>query len=251
MFALFYIAIAGSNSMGDVSIDDVLFTSGACKESSAIGESCTFIDYSQCGFTQNNSISTLQWNTYSGGDNQLRTIPISYDHTTGTSAGSYIYIDLEGQGENLNGRLFSPMYPSTVNRTYCIEFYYVLLGSNNTFNVYTESNTGVKRVIFTRNYDHGLTWIKGEASITTSNQFQIGFEILTGLSRRGFVALDDYAYKQGQCSFRSNLCTFDDATLCSWTNAATNQFDWLLHSGKTPSLDTGPDGDHSTENYLS
>jgi hypothetical protein len=231
--------------MGDASIDDVLFTSGACKESSSIGESCTFIDYSDCGFTQNSNISALQWNTYSGGDNQLLTTSISYDHTTGTSRGSYIYIDLEGRGENLNGRLYSPMYPSTMNETYCVEFYYVLDGSDHTLNVYTESDTGVPRIIFTRNYDHGLIWNKGEISVTTTNQFRIFFESITGYFRKGFVALDDYTYKEGTCSFLSNECTFDDGTLCSWTNAIGNQFDWLLHSGTTLSLGTGPNGDHS------
>ena len=47
--------------MGNISIDDVIFTPGTCKENASIGESCTFIDYSQCGFTQNNTVSTLQW----------------------------------------------------------------------------------------------------------------------------------------------------------------------------------------------
>jgi hypothetical protein len=185
----FYQAIAGTNSMGDVSIDDVIFTPGACKESASIGESCTFIDYSQCGFTQNSTVSTLQWQTHSGGNNQLRTAAISYDHTTGTTLGSYIYIDLEKQGENLNGRLYSPMYPSTMNQSYCVEFYYVLVGSSNTLNVYTESNTGTKRIAFTRNYDHGLIWNKGEATVTTVNSFHITFEILTGYSRQGYISI--------------------------------------------------------------
>jgi hypothetical protein len=173
--------------MGDASIDDVIFTPGTCKESSSIGESCTFIDYSQCGFTQNSSVSTLKWTTYSGGSNQLRAIPISHDHTTGTSLGSYIYIDLANEGENLNGRLYSPMYPSTLNQSYCMEFYYVLVGSNNTFNVYTRSNSGTERPIFSRNYDHGVVWSKGETTITTNNQFQIVFEIITGYSRQGKI----------------------------------------------------------------
>jgi hypothetical protein len=178
-----YKAITGTDSMGDASIDDVIFTPGACKESASIGESCTFIDYLQCGFTQNNSVSTLKWITYSGS----RAIPISYDHTTGTSLGSYIYIDLESEGENLNGRLYSPMYPSTMNQSYCMEFYYVLSGSNNTFNVYTESSSGTKRPIFTKNYDHDVIWNKGEATITTNNQFQIVFEIITGYLRKGEI----------------------------------------------------------------
>jgi hypothetical protein len=177
--------MAGSNAIGDVSIDDVLFTPGACKESAAIGESCTFTDFSQCGFTQNSTISTLTWQTYSGGDNQLRTLPIPFDHTTGTSSGSYVYIDLEGQGENLNGRLYSPMYASTINQSYCIEFYYVLVGSNSTFNVFTETGTGTQRTIFTRNYDHGVIWNKGEATVTTVNQFRVVFEIITGYLRQG------------------------------------------------------------------
>lgn len=231
--------------MGDVSIDDVFFTSGACKESAAIGDLCSFTDMTQCGFTQNTSVSSLTWKTYSGGSNQLQTIPISYDHTTGTSSGSYVYVDLENQGEKLNGRLYSQLYSLAKNDSYCLEFYYVLLGSNNTFTVYAESSIGNRRPLFTRNYDHGLIWNKGEVTITAVNQFQISFEIYTGYYRKGFVALDDYTFKEGSCSFQSNECSFDDGTLCSWTNANDNQFDWLLHSGTTPTANTGPDGDRS------
>jgi hypothetical protein len=66
----------------------------------------------------------------------------------------------------------------------------------------------------------------------------------------GFVALDDYMYKPGQCSFRANECTFDDNTLWSWTNADDNQFDWLLQRGQTSTFGTGPNGDHSMLNDL-
>jgi hypothetical protein len=79
------------------------------------------------------------------------------------------------------------MYPATMNQSYCVEFYYVLVGSNNSFNVYTESVTGTKRVIFTRNYDHGLIWSKGEATVSSANQFRIYFEIVTGLVRQGKI----------------------------------------------------------------
>lgn len=65
----------------------------------------------------------------------------------------------------------------------------------------------------------------------------------------GFVAIDDYMYKQGECSLRATECTFDDNTYCSWTNAADNQFDWTLRKGTTPTSGTGPNGDHSKLNY--
>jgi hypothetical protein len=79
------------------------------------------------------------------------------------------------------------MYASTMNQSYCLEFYYVLTGSNLTFNVYTESSTGTKRSIFTRNYDHGLIWTKGEATVTSVNQFQVVFETITGYLRQGNI----------------------------------------------------------------
>lgn len=132
-------------------------------------------------------MSTLQWTTYSGGNTELRTTPIPFDHTTGTSRGAYAYIDLENQGENLNGRLYTPIYPPTKNQSYCIEFYYVLAGSNNTFNVFTETTTGSRRVLFTRNYDHGFTWNKGEITLATQNDTRVAFEIVTGYLRQGNV----------------------------------------------------------------
>ena len=150
-----------------------------------IGESCTFIDYAQCGFTQNTTASSLQWQTYFGGSSQVRTAPIPTDHTTGTNLGSYAYVDLENKGENLNARLYSPNYILQANQSYCVEFYYVLIGSNNTFSAYTESNSGARRVIFTRSYDHGPKWNKGEATVTSTSQFRIVFEALTGYIRQG------------------------------------------------------------------
>ncbi|CAF4336522.1 unnamed protein product, partial [Adineta steineri] len=187
-------AIADANAIGDVSIDDVKFSPGACKESAAIGESCTFTDYTQCGFTQNTTGSSLQWQTFGGGDSQLRTTAIPFDHTTGTNRGSYIYIDFENRGENLRGHLYSPVYESTKNQSYCVEFYYVLTGTNITLNVSTESSTGTQRNIFTRNYDHGLTWIKGEATITITSQFRIIFEAISGNFRQGTILLMIFMY---------------------------------------------------------
>ena len=183
----FLIATAGANALGDISIDDVIFTSGPCVESAAIGASCTFTDFAQCGFTQNSTESTLVWITSPAGLQQTRTPLIPYDHTTGTSTGAYVFIDLENQGEKLNGRLLSPIYPIAINQSYCVEFYYVLVGSNNSFNVFTESASGTRRTVFTRNYDHGYVWNKGEATVSSISPFRIGFEIVTGYLRQGTV----------------------------------------------------------------
>lgn len=57
--------------------------------------------------------------------------------------------------------------------------------------------------------------------------------------------MDDYSIREGECAYRADECTFDDGSLCAWTNAKENDFDWLVYKGQTPSLDTGPDFDHS------
>ncbi|XP_072041371.1 uncharacterized protein [Amphiura filiformis] len=43
-------------------------------------------------------------------------------------------------------------------------------------------------------------------------------------------------------------CTFsdDNPPLCGYTQATDDDFDWTRHSGSTPSLHTGPTGDHTT-----
>lgn len=51
--------------------------------------------------------------------------------------------------------------------------------------------------------------------------------------------------REGECAFRGDECTFDDGSLCAWTNTKENDFDWLVIKDSTPSLDTGPDFDHS------
>ena len=41
-------------------------------------------------------------------------------------------------------------------------------------------------------------------------------------------------------------CTFDQQSLCSWSNDKhTDHFDWLLWQGSTPSNNTGPASDHA------
>ena len=72
-----------------------------------------------------------------------------------------------------------------MNQSYCIEFYNVLVGSNISLNVCTENSTGTKRPIFARNYDHGVMCSKGEAAVTTVNQFQLIFEVTSGYFRQG------------------------------------------------------------------
>lgn len=45
--------------------------------------------------------------------------------------------------------------------------------------------------------------------------------------------------------FSGLACTFD-SNLCSWHHSPDSDFPWIIHSGPTPSNDTGPGGDRTT-----
>ena len=39
-------------------------------------------------------------------------------------------------------------------------------------------------------------------------------------------------------------CNFEDSS-CTWKNVKTDDFDWVMRSGKTPTPNTGPEFDHT------
>ena len=41
-------------------------------------------------------------------------------------------------------------------------------------------------------------------------------------------------------------CDFDSGTLCGWTQASDDQFDWTVHQKNTGTSQTGPSYDHTT-----
>ena len=43
----------------------------------------------------------------------------------------------------------------------------------------------------------------------------------------------------------TGTCTFDNNDLCSWKNVNGTDFNWLLKSGPTPTVSTGPNNDHT------
>ena len=51
--------------------------------------------------------------------------------------------------------------------------------------------------------------------------------------------------KTRSCALGQDDCEFE-LGYCAWKNEMiTDQLDWVLYSGSTPSIDTGPTGDHT------
>ncbi|XP_020615658.1 MAM and LDL-receptor class A domain-containing protein 1-like [Orbicella faveolata] len=61
-----------------------------------------------------------------------------------------------------------------------------------------------------------------------------------------FLAYNFVGIKCGSSKETTGNCSFDENTLCSWSNDnRTDHFDWQLRRGSSPSNNTGPTSDHS------
>ena len=75
---------------------------------------------------------------------------------------------------------------------------------------------------------------------------QLLFEGVRGASFAGDIAIDDFKLMDGACN-QPAYCDFEKDDWCTWTNSDKEDvFDWLLGSGSTPSVYTGPSNDHTT-----
>ncbi|XP_019646180.1 PREDICTED: enteropeptidase-like, partial [Branchiostoma belcheri] len=74
------------------------------------------------------------------------------------------------------------------------------------------------------------------ATTSTSNMMFIKFTSNWHVTRRGFSFY--YTSSVFNCDFELGLC--------GWRQAHDDNFDWIRHSGSTPSDDTGPSADHTT-----
>ena len=75
---------------------------------------------------------------------------------------------------------------------------------------------------------------------------QLLFEGVRGASFTGDIAIDDFKLMDGACN-QPAYCDFEKDDWCTWTNSDKEDvFDWLLGSGSTSSVYTGPSNDHTT-----
>lgn len=88
---------------------------------------CTFEDVYICNYIQDLT-DNFNWTRKSGSTTSSGTGP-SADHTYGTAAGHYMYIEASAPARpGQLARLFTPVYPA-VNQDQCLQFYYHMYGN--------------------------------------------------------------------------------------------------------------------------
>ncbi|XP_056336956.1 MAM and LDL-receptor class A domain-containing protein 1 isoform X1 [Danio aesculapii] len=202
----------------------------------------------------------------------------SFDHTTGS--GFYMYIEGDSALHGDTARLISPQCADP--QPQCLQFWYHMYGSSWTMglSVYLLQYGNVFKEVWKKREDQGHMWHFARVDIKSDVKFQVIFEGRRGSSTWSDVAIDDISLHRGACSDLPNHpdpptvlppppsttpqpapiqtaevpnptpschinCDFEK-DICTWTQLATDVFDWTRQRGSTPTPLTGPSSDHTT-----
>ncbi|XP_052068045.1 MAM and LDL-receptor class A domain-containing protein 1-like [Mytilus californianus] len=230
-------AIRGDGDKSDIAIDDILITNTVCKKDI----DCNF-ETGQCGWkTEETAYKWTNWHDrtpsdYTGPD---------VDHTLGTSAGGYIYLEASrisiGRMSNLTSET---VYP---DGDACFTFWYYMYGRDmGTLNVYFDFEN-VSTIAWSKSRNIAKRWLLASLNMYSSKPYKIVFEGIRGEDSKGDIALDDIALLPGLCEEAFSLdCNFEGGQ-CYWLTDPVPPYIWEILAGSTPSDGTGPDNDHTTE----
>ncbi|XP_022096502.1 MAM and LDL-receptor class A domain-containing protein 1-like [Acanthaster planci] len=256
--------VIGASYEGDIALDDIEFKDTLCGVYPSNADTgatlpthppppttvwpatydCDF-EQDMCSYTDATD-DDFDWRRLSGATGSSQTGP-SVDHTLGTSAGYYIYIEVSFQSSGDKARLESPIITASTTPK-CLTFWYHMYGDHiNQLNVYTRDagSTALGPAKWTRKGTRDDQWYVGDMMGTSTAGYQIIFEGIAGNSYRGDIALDDITVTNGLCPVR-DLCEFEDTHLCQYSQETANDdFDWTQNSGPTPTANTGPKVDHT------
>ncbi|KAJ8050465.1 MAM and LDL-receptor class A domain-containing protein 2 [Holothuria leucospilota] len=233
-------AVKGTSYQGDIAIDDIRFFYGTCPPAS----NCDF-EFDSCGYSQH-PLNDFNWRRLQGQDS---TTALVTDHTYGTSAGHYMYASLTSQPSDAIGAIESGYYPPTDGS--CIQFFYAPVGDLGAGKLVVKqgSPSGTEDIIWTVPVGRLHQWHVGEVTMYSRIPGE-GISIIFQANRengtfRGGVAVDDISVSPGIC-YPAGACSFEDFNFCAWQNTPdTDDFDWVVKAGSTPTSGTGPTKDHT------
>lgn len=230
----------GVSFKGDIALDDLDFYYGDCVSSGV----CTFEGANICGWWVDQS-KPLKWQRATGATASIGTGPKN-DHTYGTSAGHYMYIETSSGQQNARAEMWSNWYYS--NGQHCIQFFYHMFGDDiGTLSILVSyRGYPLRYVRFQRSGNQNDTWIMGRIPITKKGYFRLLVRGTKGKGYKGDIAVDDFRIRDGSCPAMGD-CDFEHVDFCDWQQESSDDFDWIIGAGKTTSWLTGPSVDHTTQ----
>lgn len=255
--------VRGVGYTGDIAIDDLMVTDGQCPPDG----SCDF-EQDTCGWTNALSGDDFDWLRDNGGTPSSTTGP-SVDHTIGTKAGYYMYIESSGGNRKVGEKawLVSDILTSTMGN--CLYFWYHMYGAGiGSLKIYKQDFFNKQKTLaFSLSGNQGNAWHQASVNFVSNHEYTIIFEGVYGGNYTGDIAIDDVLISASPCSATTPTPTVSMATtpavfpktavdcdfesgFCSWNQGAGADFNWTMKNGKTNSGNTGPLADHTLKNSL-
>ncbi|XP_013420619.1 MAM and LDL-receptor class A domain-containing protein 2 [Lingula anatina] len=162
------------------------------------GITCNF-EAGMCGLMPSytsSAYSSFKWTRRSGRTSSSYTGP-TYDHTTLSSTGYYVYVDGTYGYSGRTTELLTPTILANTTRTvYNISFWYHMYGSSmGALNVYLTVQ-GRKTLIWIASGNQGNAWKYAEVLKLASGNFTITFQAVRGRSYTSDIAIDDLNIKK-------------------------------------------------------
>jgi hypothetical protein len=215
-------------------------------------DECMF-EHQTCRLWNTSSAGDLTWTRMSGSTPSFSTGP-SVDHTFGTAAGHYLYVEVSSARGSQKAILES------IPGNWCqVRFAYHMYGSDiGSLDVMSKTSTGTLTSLWSQSGNKGQQWFESTVTVPKSTGKVTVLIIATHNKNGGFrgdIAIDDLALKNctggvngtappttephpdGLCGFEKNLCT--------WYNLMSNNVNWVRRQGSTPTSNTGPTSDHT------
>ncbi|KAM9324302.1 apical endosomal glycoprotein [Gastrophryne carolinensis] len=230
-------------SVGNIGIDDITVTLGAC----AAPTRCSF-EAGTCDFS---SEGTYKWKLHVNSRLESHTGPY-HDHTLQSITGHYMVIDTSSTSLPLKKTavLTSSKY-SALSDESCLSFWYQLGGTDpGTLIVYIEKENANKKdrtQLVSISGTHQDSWHHQSLVLQSGEPWVLLFEAVGAGGDHSYIALDDIHINHHRCH-EAVSCNFEHGS-CAWTNnhiPLMDTYDWDWTHGAAlnrPSL--APEKDHS------
>ncbi|XP_041465298.1 MAM and LDL-receptor class A domain-containing protein 1-like [Lytechinus variegatus] len=250
--ALFLGLCGNSRYYAEIAIDDIKLVEGVCDTSGTTPEpipwnaDCDFEEEEMCGYTIE-TYGYFHWTRNRAGTGSEDTGP-AVDHTLGTEAGHYAYIETSLPARPGDRATLTSSVLSSGSNDICVRFYYHAYGEDIGFLTvkYVSIDYYNNEVLFSVAQDQGNEWrpanVDLPATLTGMSKFQIAFEGRKGSSYKGDIAIDDIKFLAQPCAGfpTESRCTFEQgSSFCGYQiNKMSNGIPWkwfdALASDPTP-----------------
>ncbi|CAF4840990.1 unnamed protein product, partial [Rotaria sp. Silwood1] len=172
-----------------------------------------------------------------------------FDHTLNSPAGWYMHVAGD-MGDFFDlAQLRSPSLPASSSDCQIIFYYWLVGNSTGTLRLFSSTNTST---VWSKSSAPANRWNRGTVNVGANPAgWRLFIELEPNLDFFGAwtddVAIDDISFSQCTVNRSRHVLDCDFETdFCSWETIGLADFHWTRTSSKTPSIDTGPSGDHTT-----